>query len=201
MNQLVDNPPVIEEDQARADWYALLARLWYAAPDAQLLQQLANADEAWSDGAGTPLAEAWAQLRKAAAVMEPLAVRLEYDSVFVGTGKAEVTPYMAHYFPGTTGKEKILLRVRDQLDELGLARTADKHEPEDHLAALCDVMRHLIQREPVTRQEAFFRAFLRPCWRKFLERAEASAQTHFYKRVARFNAAFFAIEEQAFDMM
>ena len=65
------------EDQARADFYALLARLYSDAPDAALLAAIAEApplevaplanDEARSPG----LAQAWDALRAASAAMNP----------------------------------------------------------------------------------------------------------------------------------
>ena len=38
-------PPEVPEDQARAGYYALLARLFYAGPDAQLLESIVESDE------------------------------------------------------------------------------------------------------------------------------------------------------------
>ena len=51
-------PPVAPEDLARANVYGILARLFYVAPDAQLLAALANAED---DTAAqhSPLGEAW----------------------------------------------------------------------------------------------------------------------------------------------
>jgi TorA maturation chaperone TorD len=201
MNQMSDIHNIEAEDQARADWYALLARLWYAAPDTPLLQSIASANEALNGEGATPLEAAWRQICIAAMAMNPESVRLEYDNVFIGTGKAEVTPYMAHYFPGTTGKEKILLRIRQRLEVLRLERADGRHEPEDHIAALCDVMRHLILRSTAQAQAEFFRDFLQPAWRAFIEKAECSPNTGFYKHVVRFSAAYFAVEEQAFAML
>ena len=201
MNDPTFAPELQAEDQARADWYALLARLWYAVPDETLLQNIAGANDAFNSEGVTLLGAAWQQLCVAAMAMDPESIRAEYDSAFIGVGKAEVTPYLAHYFPGSTGKEKILLRVRQKLDALGLVRNEDRREPEDHIAALCDVMRHLILRYPLVTQAAFYKEFLQPGWQGFMEKAENSSQTNFYKRVARFSAAFFALEEQAFAML
>ena len=59
------NVPVQSEDQARADFYALLARLYAAAPDAALLSSIAACDELSADAAsegGRALADAWRKL-------------------------------------------------------------------------------------------------------------------------------------------
>src|SRR3954447_23573295 len=83
------HPPTAEEDRARAGYYALLARLLYAGPDAALLEAIASSDERTGDAAGSGLASAWGALAAAARAMDAEAAQLEYDQVFVGTGKAE----------------------------------------------------------------------------------------------------------------
>src|SRR5262252_8575347 len=85
--------PEIPEDQARAGYYALLARLFYAGPDAGLLAAIAGSDEIAVEGAQSDLAGAWRALAAAARAMDVDAANLEYDQLFVGTGKAQVTPY------------------------------------------------------------------------------------------------------------
>lgn len=202
-------PPVMQEDQARADFYALLARLWYAPPDAELLLAIAQADDVVSEQEHSTLVYAWRQLALAAAATDPEAARDEYDSVFVGTGKAEVTPYLTHYLPGTTGKEKVLAALRAELAQMGLSRAANAHEPEDHIAGLCDVMRHLIVNgavigageEGLRRQQQFFDRYLRPAHAAFAAQAQEAQGTNFYKHLARFTQAFFAIEAESFDML
>ncbi|MCU0897935.1 MAG: molecular chaperone TorD family protein, partial [Burkholderiales bacterium] len=106
----VENRAPAPEDQARADFYALLARLFYAGPDAALLAAIAGADEIVAEG-DARVAESWRDLVAAAAVTDPEAAREEYDLVFVGTGKAEVTPFATHYMT-RTGAEMILARLR-----------------------------------------------------------------------------------------
>ena len=46
------SPTLPPEEVARANFYALLASLFYAAPDAALLAALAGAEEIVSEGAG-----------------------------------------------------------------------------------------------------------------------------------------------------
>lgn len=201
----VQNLNLNPEAQARADWYAFLARIWYAPPDEALLRVMADAP-ASGDEAAAPLDRAWAQLARAARETDLQSAKLEYDLVFIGTGKAEVTPYMAHWLPGTTGKDRQLLRLRNLLDEWRLARAESAHEPEDHLAALCEVMRHLIlaggaEENSISRQAELFNTYLAPGYRGFVAAARDSQQTHFYKSVALCTEAFFSIEEQSFQML
>jgi TorA maturation chaperone TorD len=137
------SPPEVPEDQARAGYYALLARLFYAGPDASLLAAIADADEILSDGEQSALAGAWSALATAARAMDAEAARLEHEQLFIGTGKAEVTPYASFYL-AETGREKILVRLRGELASLGLTRAERALEPEDHVAGLFDTMRYLI---------------------------------------------------------
>jgi len=68
--------PLVQEDEARAGYYALLARLFYAGPDAGLLQTIAGSEFAI---AGGQLAGPWNALAAAARQTEAEAARLEYD--------------------------------------------------------------------------------------------------------------------------
>src|SRR5207244_1508775 len=80
------------EDAARGDFYALLARLLRAGPDAKLLAQLANAP-ALAEEADPAFASAWRLLVEASSVMDSDAAAEEYDALFAGVGKAPVSIY------------------------------------------------------------------------------------------------------------
>lgn len=195
--------PMFEEDRARADFYAVIARLFYAAPDAALLAAIAGADEA-ADADGTaPLAAAWKVLGAAAAATDAEAVRLEYDGVFVGTGKAEITPYASHYLSESV-QEPVLVRLRDTMAGLGLARRPAVAEYEDHFSSLCEVMRHLIAAGSgdvaVREQKSFFLEYLAPWYASFLAAALASPNTNFYRHVAGFAKVFLDVEQESFDI-
>jgi TorA maturation chaperone TorD len=192
-------PPEIPEELARAGYYALLARLYYAGPDAGLLAAIAGADEIVAGGEQSALASAWRTLAAAAGAMDAEAARLEYDQLFVGTGKAEITPY-ASYYLAETGREKILVRLRGELSALGLARQQGVHEPEDHMAGLFDVMRHLIStgsEDAAAQQRQFFERYIAGSYEAFCAAASASEKSNFYKHVARFAQAFLYVENEA----
>ena len=59
---------IAEEDQARADFYALLANLFYRAPDERLLQAILIAPEPTAESDHV-LVEAWAALAAASGVV------------------------------------------------------------------------------------------------------------------------------------
>jgi len=195
---------VAPEDQARAEFYALLGRLWYAAPDQVLLDAIANAPPLTAEGAHGALAEAWRQLQAAAAAADPAAVADEYDAVLVGVGKAEVTPYVSHYLV-ETGRERVLVALRDELAELGLGRVGATHEPEDHFAALCEVMRHLVGEgagdAAMQQQKNFFTRYMNRAYNPLTDQVTASSKTSFYKHVARFTKAFCDVEAASLDML
>ncbi|MGA8052321.1 MAG: molecular chaperone TorD family protein [Burkholderiales bacterium] len=190
---------VAAEDQVRGDFYALLARLFYTAPDAPLLAAIASADELVPEG-NSALAESWKSLVAAASVADDELARVEYDAVFVGVGKAQVTPYASAYLVAT-GREKVLAELRGTLARLGLGRAGGAHEPEDHFAALCDVMRHLILAGGSADEREFFDRYLRRAYPGLCEALLACADANFYKHVARFARAVFDLESQAFEMV
>lgn len=185
------------EEQARANFYALFSRLFYA-PDAALLAALAQADEL--DGEDDALADAWRKLCAAAAGSDAEAVREEYDTVFVGTGKAPVTLYTSAYSIKYSN-EAPLAALRGELAELGLHGAAA--EPEDHIAALCDVMRYLIAEGEggLERQRRFFARWIQPSFEPLCAAIERNDQTSFYKYVAHTAKTFLLLERSAFEML
>ena len=58
------------EDLARAEFYALLARLFGGGPDASLLAALGGSNP-WPEAVENPLASAWNRLILASGVMDP----------------------------------------------------------------------------------------------------------------------------------
>lgn len=191
------------EDQARANFYALLARLFYAPPDRALLAALAAADEIPVAGEPTPLALAWRELKAVAAATQPESAAEEYESVFVGTGKAAVTLYTTAYATKNSASNPLhnpLVSIKDFLAAKGLGRRQTVYEPEDHIAALCEVMRHLVTMNDAAEQRDFFMQFLRPTAAALCDAISGSDQITFYRPVARFAARFFDVEHAAFDM-
>jgi TorA maturation chaperone TorD len=187
---------IAPEEQARANLYALLARLFYAPPDAQLLRAIG------SDPMEGELAAPWNGLGEAARAADPEAVREEYEMAFIGTGKAPVTLYTTAYAIKYSN-EVPLAELRGELDRLGLARRVEAREPEDHFAALCDVMRHLVakQKSDLSEQQRFFSRWIRPIVEPLCTAIDRSEKTAFYKHVARFAAAFCTLEHRAFEML
>lgn len=196
-----EEPQAIEaEDRARAHWYALVSRLFYAVPDAPLLQGLASAPDEGGDGAQSALIEAWRGLQRACAAADPPALQAEFDDLFVGVGKAPVTPYTASY-AASHAPDRHLLALRSRLAEWGLARHERVFESEDHISAVCDAMRWLIEQgRPLEEQRAFFVDFVDPAAALFCSAINRSPLAVFYRATAALALAFVAVEKEAFDM-
>jgi len=136
--------------------------------------------------------------------MDAEAAREEYDQVFVGTGVAEITPYASYYLADSM-RERVLVRLRDSLTEMGLAKNPSAAEYEDHFSGLCEVMRHLIllgsDDVAVRKQKSFFLEYLAPWYAVFCAAVMASPNTNFYRRVAAFTKAFLDVEKDAFELI
>ena len=197
---------LLPEDRARADQYALLARLFYRGPDEALLAAISESaihDQAESSVAGD-VTQAWAAVVSAASRADCIAVQQEYDRVFIGTGMAAVTPYASFYL-GDTGREKVLVRLRDDLASFGLARNETAAEPEDHFAGLFDVMRHLVlagsDDASLARQQQFFARYIERAYPLFCDAAICCEAASFYSLVARFAKTFLFVDASAMLMV
>jgi TorA maturation chaperone TorD len=188
------------EEVARANFYALLARLFYAPPDASLLEAIAGADDIEAEDGD--IGESWQGLVRAAAESDAEAVREEYETAFVGTGKSPVTLYTSAYTIRYTN-ESPLVALRAELAALGLARREAVSEPEDHIAALCETMRYLIaaQKRDLAEQSRFFHRWVAPAVDPLCNAIEKYPAIGFYRHVGRFAKSFFQLEHRAFEML
>jgi TorA maturation chaperone TorD len=199
------------EDQARADFYALLARLFAAAPDAALLAAIAAAPPLASDtpdgtsrveGDAKTIANAWDSLRAASAVMDPEAVGDEFQALFVGVGMSEVSLYASHYLGPQSGRP--LAAIRATLASLGLARRPGSSEFEDHLSVEFETMRMLAAgdaaRRPATIavQRDFCETHLLPWAFDCCAAISTSRLANYYRQVASFASCFMALERDSF---
>ena len=188
------------EDEARAAYYGLIARLFYAAPDEAVLAQMLHANA--FEGSDAPIARAWRELAAAAKTSFPVMLENEHTELFIGTGKAEVTPYLTHYTI-QYATDTPLVDVRQQLKSWGIARRESANEPEDHISGLCEAMRFAIavQHRSDDEQREFFDRFLYRGAVAFCDAVSASPKAGFYRLVARFARAFFELEHAAFQML
>jgi TorA maturation chaperone TorD len=188
------------EDFARANFYALLARLLLSPPDAEFLSRLAHADSLPAEQAQHPLEIAWETLVLSAAIMDRYAVEEEFDALFVSVSAPRINPNASYYVAGFLNEEPLAL-LRIDLAKLGFARKAGSRESEDHLGALCEAMRLLIVRSAALEQQrTFFHTHLLPWAGRCLTDIAAAPEANFYRLVAELGKAFIAVEAQAFEM-
>ena len=200
--QVAVHRPLPPEESARADFYALLARLLHDGPDAPLLRSIANAPPIPADG-NAALAKAWQDLVDASSAMDVDAARDEYETLFCGMGRAAVSIY-AGFYAGAMAIDHPRVRIQNDLAALGLARRATVTEPDDHFAGLFDVMRVLVaggagrSPAPVPEQRRFFDAHLLSAVGKFFAALGSAKDANYYRTVAQFGAAFMALESESF---
>jgi TorA maturation chaperone TorD len=196
------------EDQARADFYALLARLFADVPDAGLLAAIASAAplapvvQAGDNGdVATTLAAAWEALLGASSTVDLEGAIEEFQTLFIGVGRSEVTLYASHYLGPQSGRP--LAEIRTALAGLGLARRPGSSEYEDHLAVLLETMRLLVagdaERDPagISVQREFFERHVASWAFDCCTAIEQSPVANYYRSVAQFSRCFLALERDS----
>lgn len=182
----VTNPAVQDSgEQVRADCYRVLARLFAAPPDAALLATLSTS----ASGADDTLGQLWNELCKVDAG-ESVRLADEYAALFTSVGEPRVFLYGSWYQSGSL-MDTPLADLRTDLTQLGFARQSEVREPEDHFAALLEVMALLVtQGNPA--QHAFFARHIAPWYLKFCARlaAEANESSEFFRAAANFACGF-----------
>ncbi|HRO58553.1 MAG TPA: molecular chaperone TorD family protein [Burkholderiaceae bacterium] len=193
-----------EEELARRNWYLMLARLFRAPPDAGVLAAISDLASPSAPGdAAAPLERAFAELADACRHASVDSVRQEYDTVFLGVGKAEIFLYASWHLTGFLN-DRMLVELRDRMAEFGLQRRQDIGETEDHLSALCETMALLIESadpglSSIDTQRAFFMQYLKPWFKGLCDAIEHSGLTDFYKHAGRAARVFLDVERQAFE--
>ena len=188
------------EDELRARFYRLLARLLEGPADQPLLDVAAGLK-----GDETPLGAGIRTLAAHAMRATPAAVAEEYFELFVGIGRGELVPYASYYLTGFLN-ERPLARLRGEMAELGIARAAGVTEPEDHIAALCQMMAGLIEGSfdapaGLAVQRRFFEHHMAAWAPRFFTDSRPRARPCCTRRSARSARAFMAIERTAFAMV
>jgi len=193
-----------EEDVARAEVYRLLGVLLAQPPTENILRML-RAIESSGGGKGDfkkgDMSEAWRSLRQAAEGTSPDSLEREYHNLFIGLGKGELSPYMSTYMTRFL-MERPLAELRGVLAELGFVRQAAVKEPEDHAAAICEVMGVTIAENGLSFKEAkkLFERFVRPWLPAFFADLEDAKTAGFYRAVGRLGRVFMEVEQTYFSM-
>lgn len=184
-------------DMMRSDQYRFLSRLLANPPDAATLRGIAGLK-----GDATALGQAYGALAQAAAKTDANTVEREYFELFIGVGRGELLPYASFYLTGFLN-ERPLAELRADLLRLGIERAQGRHEPEDHIALLFEVMGEMAAGELVVSaddQAAFFRRHLAPWAGQFMDDLAVAPSARFYRPLAEIGRLLVDIEARAFAL-
>lgn len=190
---------VLPEDELRASQYRLLARFLARPPDGPLLRLASS-----FTGDETDLGKALALLARLARNTSETQVSEEYQELFIGMGRGELMPYGSYYMTGFLN-EKPLALLRQDMAGLGMARADETSEPEDHIAALSDMMAGLIMGDfgtplDIAEQKRFFDQHLAPWAGTFFRDLENAKAATLYTPIGTLGRVFMDIETTAFSM-
>lgn len=195
---MLTEPDVDPIDRARAEEYLLLATLLRAAPSADLVMRIAAIG-----GDDSALGRAHAALAEAASRADADDLETEYFDLFIGVGRGEILPYASYYLTGFLNERPLAL-VREDLKRLGVARSEETLDPEDHIATLLEVVAGLTLGlfEGGTEAANRFRDrhVMRWAPRLFADIAKAKSATTFYRAVGELGRVFLEIEAEAADL-
>ncbi len=190
---------VAEEDMLRAQLYQMLSHLLGDPPSQKDLDSLAA-----MKGDTSPLGAAIASLAKIAGKTDVVLVAQEYQDLFIGVGRGELLPYGSYYLTGFL-HEKPLAALRKDMQRLGIARRANVKIPEDHIAALFEMMSGMIEGKYGTiygldEQRQFYKQHVGSWAGHFMSDLEGAKASILYAAVGTVGRIFLDIEEVAFTM-
>lgn len=216
MNQAFED--LAASASARANAFGLLA-LAFLDPDGELVQRLVDGSflATLESAAGEPAAlESLRAVQASFAGSDPAAslkaLKMEYARLFIGPGRAVVSPYETIYDSQARDVRPLLMvspaavAVEQAYREAGVALAAGLAQPPDHFATEAEFLYYLGQKEAecwVAGAEAGAREWRRKAtsfmtghlggWgREFCRLVEAQSCHPFYSAVAHFAAAFLA---------
>lgn len=184
-------------DAARGQLYLLFANLLLRVPDEDVLVDLKRLT-----GDETAFGQALNALAAAADITRAEAIAREHFALFVGVGRGEMLPFASYYLTGFL-YERPLVRARSDMRRLGVERSAEFSEPEDHIGFLMEIMAGLVLRRiasEASEEKAFFEKHLKPWAEQFFADLTKAESSVFYRAVAELGSVFMAIEREAFAM-
>jgi len=188
------------EDRLRADTYRALGHLLAAPPDDATLALFADAPVSEESNL---LAVAWRLLATSARRTTAQQVADEYQSLFIGLGRGELVPFASWYLTGFL-MEQPLARLRGDMQRLGFERQENVSEPEDHAAALCEIMALLAgDEEPdsLATQAEFFETHIGPWMARFFRDLQQAPSASFYRAVGQLGEQFIDTDQRYLEMV
>jgi TorA maturation chaperone TorD len=190
-------PAIDPLDAQRSAQYRFVSTLLAAAPDAAMLRLVSGLS-----GDSTPLGQAFDALAATAARTDAVAVEREFFALFVGVGRGELLPYASFYLTGFLN-ERPLAALRGDLARLGVARAKGRHEPEDHIALLFEVMADMAGGTlpaSLAEQGAFFHRHIAPWAAQFFDDLAVAPSAAFYRPLAEIGRLIVDIDSRAFAL-
>jgi len=185
----------IQEQTLRTEIYLVLSTLFRSAPSKEVIEFLTFLEVEHTESA---MQKAWIGLQQVAKDSNREALESEYQDLFIGIGRGEVMPFGSWHVTGAM-MEKPLAEIRHDLELLGFERDENVKEPEDHIAALCEVMSMLTDEEEDL-QQAVFNKHISPWFRSFTQQLKNADSANFYKPVAQLCEAFLTLEQVRFSV-
>ncbi|ELH7812297.1 TorD/DmsD family molecular chaperone [Vibrio harveyi] len=184
-----------QEQTLRTEIYLVLSALFRSAPSEEMIEFLTSLEVEPSESA---MQKAWVALQQAAKDSNREALEDEYQDLFIGIGRGEVMPFGSWHMTGAM-MEKPLAEIRHDLELLGFERDENVKEPEDHIAALCEVM-SMLTGEEEDLQQAVFNKHIAPWFNSFAQQLENAESANFYKPAAQLCEAFLTLEQVRFSV-
>ncbi len=184
-----------QEQTLRTEIYLVLSALFRSAPSEEMIEFLTSLEVEPSESA---MQKAWIALQQAAKDSNREALEDEYQDLFIGIGRGEVIPFGSWHMTGAM-MEKPLAEIRHDLELLGFERDENVKEPEDHIAALCEVM-SMLTGEEEDLQQAVFNKHIAPWFSSFTQQLENAESANFYKPAAQLCEAFLTLEQVRFSV-
>lgn len=184
-----------QEQTLRTEIYLVLSALFRSAPSEEMIEFLTSLEVEPSESA---MQKAWIALQQAAKDSNREALEDEYQDLFIGIGRGEVMPFGSWHMTGAM-MEKPLAEIRHDLELLGFERDENVKEPEDHIAALCEVM-SMLTGEEEDLQQAVFNKHIAPWFSSFTQQLENAQSANFYKPAAQLCEAFLTLEQVRFSV-
>ncbi|USD39895.1 molecular chaperone [Vibrio sp. SCSIO 43135] len=183
------------EQTLRTEIYLVLSALFRNAPTQEMIGFLTYLDV---EQAESEMQKAWLAIQRAASDSDQQALEEEYQELFIGIGRGEVVPFGSWHRTGSM-MEKPLADIRHDLELLGIERSDQVKEPEDHIAALCEVMAMLTTEEEAL-QQAVFNKHIAPWFSSFTDQLSRAESAKFYVAASQLCQAFLTLEQVRFSV-
>lgn len=197
--QVLDRSPPNAEEELRSQLYRVLAHFLHRPADADGLKAASR-----MTGDDTELGKAIAAFARIAARSDAATINQEFHDLFIGVGRGELLPYGSYYLTGFL-HEKPLAKLRMDMARLGIERRENVKEPEDHIAAVCEMMGGLIcgdfeKAADLEEQKTFYNAHVGSWAKHFFTDLEAAKSSVLYGALGSVGRHFIEIEDVAFTM-